>query len=330
MSTILGALKHQFQKLIQQNAAPEPIIALLLPLQDNTNLSVDDQAWLLWNLCDCYALLRDAPNQYSYQVAFHRWSITSLAPERLHWVTSDATQACTLIAAEFGDEWWEWYLYANTHATCTAFNRTARFESHRANASAHLKFGLLSRAQVALSHLESVLSESETWDNMPFATVTFYTFLIEWHTAQKDEHGMQDAATRLLEYLDRWQAQVNTHISKQVNSEALLLGSWEQINANRSADAVWSATHNAACVLARSREFVLAERCFRYLCQCYLWQVHYSLTPYAYALYMWVCWENRHELAEIQSLWNFSPQLSAHQIKQFAPELSPVLGIIDS
>jgi len=105
----------------------------------------------------------------------------------------------------------------------------------------------------------------------------------------------------------------------------LLLGTWDQLNADRPPAAVFIATHNAACALASAKQFASAERLFRILLNG-----HHTLTPYAEALYLLTCWENRHDREEIRDLLHASQGLTLQHFQQFAPELTPVVEEIRS
>ncbi|MCG8366805.1 MAG: hypothetical protein MJA27_26155 [Pseudanabaenales cyanobacterium] len=144
-------------------------------------LSIDDVGWVLWNICDRYAMLRDPESQYRYQSEFHEWSKTHFYPIRLHWVVSDATQALTIIGGGYPDFWWRCYEFANKRSPVMATNRTVRFESHRANAAAYTCFRQFSRAETALGLIEELLAEDPGWVNHNFAEITFATLLVDFH-----------------------------------------------------------------------------------------------------------------------------------------------------
>jgi hypothetical protein len=122
--------------------------------------------------------------------------------------------------------------------------------------------------------------------------------------------------------LDAWLATSQT--TEGMTPEPLL-GTWDQLNADRPPTAVLTATHNAACVLAATRQFAGAERLFR---------IRLSrggtLTPFAEALYLLTCWENRHDMVEISDLLRASKGLSREKLQQFVPDLTPVIEDIGS
>lgn len=315
----IPTVKGEFRRLLSDDAK-EAIVDLLVPLlRSRATLSADDAGWAFWNVCDCYALLRKAKDQYSYQSEFYEWSKSALPSLRFHWVVSDATQALTLIDGGFLDFWWNCYQFANESVPRIAENRTVRFESHRANAAAYTHFREFSRAETALRSLEAVLSEDPLWINRDFATVTWITLLIEFYTAL----GQSEQVARQVEALDRylggWLARLQRPVVWTVEP---LLGSWAQLNADRQPGWIFVAIHNAACALVVARQFVDAERLFRIVLE----ERREGMTTYSKALYLLACWNNRRNKDEIRELlFGFQPVALQHILK-FAPELTEALG----
>ncbi len=310
--------KNTFRQLSEVDTSHESIIALLLSLRAQVHLSEDDTGWALWNLCDQYAMLRDAKSQYVYQSEFHEWSKTNLPPLRLHWVVSDSTQALTLIQGGKIDFWWHCYQFANERAPIIKENRTVRFESHRANANAYIYFREFDRAEAAISSIADVLSEDPAWVNCDFAMVTLKTLLIEFYNAQGQGVKARDAGEEVVRFLDGWLEQIQA--SERVIQEPLL-GTWDQLNADRPPTSVFVATHNAACALAIAKQFTIAEHLFRILLDG-----HSAFTPYAEALYLLACWENRHDRNEVRALLQNSQSQTSKFIHQYAPVLVPIAG----
>lgn len=312
----IQAIKRDFSRLNTHAA----IIELLLPLLDpETSISADDKGWAFWNVCDRYAMLRNAKDQHRYQSEFFEWSKSALPSLRFHWVVSDGTQAMTLIAGDFLDFWWNCYQFANESVPRVAENRTVRFESHRANAAAYTHFQEFSRAETALQSIEAVLSEDSTWLNRNFATVTYTTLLITFYAGLGQSEQIGRRVEDLELYLGEWQR----HFQKSaVRTEYPLLGSWEQLNADRPPEAIYTAIHNAACALVIAKQFVKAERLFRIV----LDEQREGMTEYSKALYLLACWNNRRNKDEIRDLLHGFQNLTLPQVSKFAPELTDVLG----
>jgi pentatricopeptide repeat protein len=260
-------------------------------------------------------MLRDAKNQYPYHLEFHEWSKTNLYPLRLHWVVSDGTQALTLIQGGCGGFWWEWYEFANGTAPKVPENRTARFESHRATAAAYTHFKEFHRAEVALDTMETLLSEDPGWSNREFATITWYTLLVEFYGAQDQVERTHQIGNELIQYLDDWLGSTTNFVG---NGQTPLLGSWEYINGDWLPPSV--AVHNAACAFAKAKEYGAAEQLFRRMLK-----EKPIPTPYGEALFLLACWENRHNIDEIRNALNSSAFLTYQDLQKFTPSLAAVL-----
>jgi len=63
MQIDLDSSKQEFQRLVAEEFGSEKLLALLLRLCDQVDLTPDDTGWVLWNICDWYAVARDAVTQ---------------------------------------------------------------------------------------------------------------------------------------------------------------------------------------------------------------------------------------------------------------------------
>lgn len=305
-------VENTFQKLLLEDLNLEASIELFKALTAEEKLSNEDTGWILWNLCDGYAMRRDAQNQFQYQSEFYRWVNTHFYPERLHWVVSDGTQARTLIDGGYLYPWWQWYIDANERAPIIEQNRNARFESHRATGDALIFFAEYEKAELSLRALEDLLKEDSAWTNHDFAEVTYRTLLIDFYNGTGQTSLLHHTAGQLVQYLDEWSSQPLT----QTTTPDLLLGSWEQINADKGAKALPIAVHNAACALALTDLTSQAEALFRK----YIQQADLP-TSYGQALFLLSCWKNRHDRQEIKNLLNSFKELTTERLLKFAPEL---------
>jgi hypothetical protein len=314
----IQAIKGEFVRLLNEDTK-EAIVALLTPmLHSKESLSADDTGWAFWNICDNYAMLRKAREQYACQAEFYEWSKSALPSLRHHWVVSDATQAMTIIDGGFLDFWWNCYYSANESAPQVAENRAARFESHRANATAYTHFREFRRAETALLALEAVLSEDPLWANRGFAKVTFTTLRLEFYDAQ----GLSEKAGKYVKNLERDLKEWLQRCQKSATFSGIsLLGSWEQLNATRPPGAIFIAIHNAACAFVVAKYFIEAERWFEIV----LSEDQGGMTDYSKALYLLACWNNRHNESEIHDLLHKFQDLPIPQVLKFAPELRKVL-----
>jgi hypothetical protein len=310
--------KQAFRHLLDRDASHMEIIDLLLPFHAESDLPVDDKGWVMWNLCDRFAMLRDAQNQFRYQSEFHEWSKTSLPSLRFHWVVSDGTQAFTLIQGGFLEFWWQWYEFANAHCPRVADNRTVRFESHRANAAAYTHFAEIGRAESALNAIEGLLLEDTAWPNRDFAAATFRTLMINFYGVQGKTNKVVEEADQLVRELDAWLSHARG--ATETTHEEPLLGSWDQLNGSRPPAAVYVAIHNAAIALAETKQFDHAERLFRARLD-----ERRALTSYGQSQYVLACWENRHDTEEIKTLLQQFGGIPSDKLKQWAPALNEAL-----
>ena len=304
--------KARFRELLRQGAPHQEIVALLVRYRATEESSWDDAGWALWNICDRYALLRDADSQYPYQREFRAFAETH-APERMHWVVSDATQALTLISGGYGEFWWDTYLSASAHAPRVPETRNVRFESHRVTAAAFTRSDL-ERANVALEACEAVLSEDPAWVNRDFASVTSKTLLVGFHHARGDQASLRQMVAALENELAEWRTRVPGPDSPPADNGPLL-GSWAQLNANRPDRDIYVALHNAACALTRARRFPSAERFFGIVADG-----GHALTAHGKALQIWACWENRRDRDEVRRLCERAG-LTPQELERYVPEL---------
>lgn len=308
----------RFRELLRQGAAHQDIIALLMRLRATEELSADDVGWVLWNLCDQYAMVRDAERQYRYQREF-RALVETHAPERLHWVVSDSTQALTLIACGYGDFWWD--TSANALVPRVPETRNVRFESHRATAGAFTRSDL-ERATVALEACAALLAEDLAWVNRDFASATLRTLLVGFHHAWGDEESLRQVVAALEGELDEWRTRVPGPDTPPPDGGPR--GSWAQLNATRPGRDIYVALHNAACTLARAGRFPSAERMFGIVAAA-----GHALTAYGRAMQIWACWENRRDRDEVRRLCERT-DLTPQQLERWAPELVNARGGTDA
>ena len=313
--------KARFCELLRRRSPHQDIIALLVRLRAAEELSVDDAGWALWNICDRYAMLRDPDPQFRYQREF-RALMETHAPERLHWVVSDTTQALTLISGGYKDFWWDAYVSANARVPRVPETRNVRFESHRATAAAFTRSDL-ERATAALEACDAVLSEDPVWINRAFASVTAKTLRVDFHHARGDQASLCQMVAALESELAEWCTRVPGPDTPPPDN-APLFGSWSQLNANRPDRDIYVALHNAACALTRARRFPGAERLFGVVADG-----GHALTAYGKALQIWACWENRRDRDEVHRLCERAG-LTPQQLERYAPELVTGLAGVDT
>jgi hypothetical protein len=286
-------------------------------------LSPDDAGWVLWNICDQYALGRanDPITQHRYQCEFLEL-VKRNFPERAHWVVSDGTQAISLMRGGFLDFWCECYQSANDTVPRVEENRTARFQSHRANADSFHHVGEIERMRSALDATAGLLEEDAEWPGQQFATVTHKEQMFEFYAAIGETDKENEIAVDIERVLDDWLRRVDD--AKIVSSEGKpLFGSWQSFTEDRPPTLGFSvAVHDAACKFARNGRFPAAERLFR------VWLDYRGspLNDYGEALFLLSCWRNGHSNEEIRRMLGESKTISPGYLVQIAPEMAEVIG----
>jgi hypothetical protein len=316
----LDASKREFRRLVDEKFGSEELLAFLLGLREQVDLTPDDAGWVLWNICDWYAVVGDSITQHKYQSEFFDL-VRGSFPERAHWVVCDSTQAHTQIRGGFLDFWSECYQFANHNAPNVAENRGARFEAHRANAASYTHFGEIDRAGSALEAMASLLEEDAQWGSEEFASATYKTLLVQFHAATGQIDKVKETADELERELDDWRARmVDARLVRP--KERPLFGSWQYFNAGwLPVPALSVATVNAACEFAETGMFPAAERLFRGQ-----WNRGQTLNEYCAALFLLSCWRNRHNRDEIIGLLNESHSLTAEYLIEVAPEMGDAIG----
>lgn len=310
---MLAQAKSTFRNLVRVDADHHKVIELIEGLRRDVDLSIDDTGWALWNLCDRYAMLRDAEQQHAIHAEFFTWGQEHLAPDRLHWVVSDTTQAWTLIHGGYADRWWRWYRYANDHVPRLPANRNARFESHRVAAASGARFRAFSQAANALQRIEDVIAEDPNWGNLPFMKTTLLELQVAYLSASRQATQVSAVSQSLVASVLTW-IEAADDVAAVPQAERPLLGSWEQLNAMRTPRAVFIAMHNAACVLAEAGLFAEAEALFDLLLER-----NETITAYGEALYLLSCWQRRGHVGEIIDYLSTSKIVTPAALAKFAP-----------
>jgi hypothetical protein len=315
------ASKQEFRRLVDEAFGSEELMALLLALRERADLTPGDRGWVLWNICDQYALGREAVPQHGYQAEFFELTVQSF-PERAHWVVSDSTQARTLIHGGFTDFWWDCYQFANQQAPCVPESRGARFEAHRTNAGSYAFFGEAKRARCALEGLASLLKEDPKWPGQEFASATYDTLLIQFYGVTGQMDHLDETAEDLERMLFAWRARIGE--AEPGPWERPMLGSWAYLNAPRPpANALRVAMANAGCACAENGRFAAAERLFRGH-----WSGGRALTAYCAARFLQSCWRNRHDRDEIARLLREARSLTAEYLVEVAPEMAEAVPCV--
>jgi hypothetical protein len=103
-------------------------------------LSLEEEAWARWNLCDALAMARVYEELITTHNAFLEWAQHNLDQDKLFWVMEDGTQALGWFAGGYGDEWMQIFGELNDMIPASKHNRFHRFQHHRSACNALARF----------------------------------------------------------------------------------------------------------------------------------------------------------------------------------------------
>jgi hypothetical protein len=167
--------------------------------------------------------------------------------------------------------------------------------------------------------MKKLLAENGTWNNREFATAIFLTLLVEFYNTK----GQVDKVAATGKVL---QGQLDDLLRRADDTKGTipevkpLLGSWTQLNADRSPTSVFIAINNAACAFTRVKQFSIAEQLFHVLLDR-----DRTLNAYGEALFLLSCWKNRHNKNEILNQLTACKKITPEKLKKFAPELIDIV-----
>jgi hypothetical protein len=323
----LNGAKQEFRRLVSEDFGSQKMMDFVLRMYDNADLSPDEAGWMLWNICDQYALGRanDPVKQHKYQREFLNL-VQSGFPERGHWVVSDTTQGNSLLRGGFLDFWCDCYDLANQTVPRVQANRTARFQSHRANAYSFGHVGEIERMRAALNEMAVLLDEDAAWLGQQFATVTYKTQMLELCAATKETDKAHVVGKEIELMLESWIEQ--TDESEPIrNKDKPLLGSWQgfldMIEDWGPVGSLLNAVINAAVAFAKHDvSSSAAEHFFRVSAA-----KDRPLNAYTEALFLLSCWRNGHSRETIRRMWSDSQtNSSVGYVVSVAPDLADVIG----
>lgn len=302
---------HSFQELVVRGDH-QGMIELLKNYEQSRKLSVNERGWVYWNVSDGYALLREPELLYANHRAFFEWGKENLAPEQLHWIVSDSTQALSLSLGNYFDHWMDWYQYACDHAPKLDTNRGVRFESHRALGGSIWVLERYSEMGSVLENMNQLIQEDESWSNILFARITYNKQCLAYlhHSSDvREVNLLLDETLNLINNID-WSA-----LDQIKNQE--VVGSWGQLNSSSNSQRdVHIALNNLACILTDIEKVEESVGLFRRLQDS-----GYALNGYAFSKYVWSVWKSEgveavrevlgaNETFEIVELIKHSPVLS--------------------
>lgn len=275
-------IAQAFQETVVQGDH-QGMIDLLKKYEQSSRLSVNERGWVYWNVSDGYALLREPELLYANHREFFEWGKENLAPEQLHWIVSDSTQALSLSLGNYFDHWMDWYQYACDYAPKLDTNRGVRFESHRALGGSLWVLERYSEMDSVLENMNQLIQEDVTWSNTLFAQITYNKQRLAYlyHSGEVGEVNLLlNETMNLINKID-WSA------LDQIKTEEAV-GSWAQLNSpNNSQRAIHIAMNNLACILTDIEKVEKSVELFRRLQDS-----GYALNGYAFSKYVCSVWKS--------------------------------------
>ena len=316
---------ENFNRLIAEEKNEEKneeILVLLEEARNNRTLTVEEKAWVYWNISDTLAIMRKPHQEYEIHCDFVEWGKIALAPDKLHWFVSDGTQSLTLSLGHYFEEWYDWYLYACEHSLRNESNRGVRFESHRAAVSSLLKLEKFSNIDVPLINMLDLIQEDREWGNKPFAELTYYSFLLE-KAFKLDEQALIKESLEKIDYLINHRLlEILEDSIIPMECDHLVLGSWEQLNTSRlSKCSITIALNNLGCAFTRLKMHEESVRVFNLA-------IKYNLkfNKYGLSLYLLSIWSLHNSSLKVVKAWKRNGEKISNikDLFQIAPELKNV------
>lgn len=233
---------------LKQKSKHKQLIKLLQEYKLSEELSLDETAWVYWNISDRYAMLQDPMAEYANHCEFFDWSINNLNADKYHWITSDATQALTLTLGGFQERWMEWYDYALNSSAKNPGNFGVRFESHRATAAILNHIKNHDTASKVYKNWEKLLGEM--YVDSEYYKLAYLTSILEYYhllgKSTKADKVMRLALKEMENVAMKW-------MELPDNDKRHLPGSWKDMNAIRhSKKSLLVAINNLGCKLGIS------------------------------------------------------------------------------
>ncbi len=180
----------------------------------------EDIAWIMWNISDLYALMRDSENLYKNHIRFSEHLKTMSAPY-LFWCVCDSSQKFTLQLGGYNDLWYDLYRYAcEKNQIVTDENEYIAFEAHRAALSRHKQF------KCGTMNLNFAMNESYKFLQQVKNSEQYEFYFLINHSQLMTVFGMQGIPKI---------TNICKDLSKPDNKSNYCYGEWQRLNSPRSA-----------------------------------------------------------------------------------------------
>ncbi|KLU54140.1 hypothetical protein EL84_18205 [Paenibacillus sp. VT-400] len=307
---------HSFQELVVRGDH-QGMIELLKNYEQSRPLSVNEQGWVYWNVSDGYALLREPEPLYANHREFFKWGKENLAPEQLHWIVSDSTQALSLSLGNYFDHWMDWYQYACDHAPKLDTNRGVRFESHRAMGGSLWVLERYSEMDSVLENMNQLIQEDETWSNILFARITYNKQRLAYMHHAGDFAGVEALVNETMDWID----EINDG-AMPISRKDEVVGSWEDINVSRNSQRdINIALNNLACILTDIEKYEESVKLFMHI-----QERGHHMNAYGFSKWIYSIWKTRGTEAVKDALAVNASYVIADLVKH-TPELLEIKGL---
>ncbi|MDT9718558.1 hypothetical protein QVE09_06580 [Paenibacillus sp. ClWae2A] len=305
-----------FQEFVVQDDH-QGMIDLLKEYEQSSKLSVNERGWVYWNISDGYALLRESELLFANHREFFEWGKENLAPEQLHWIVSDSTQALSLSLGNYFDHWIDWYHYACDHAPKLDTNRGVRFESHRALGGSLWVLERYSEMDSVLENMNELIQEDETWSNTLFARITYNKQRLTRLYHAGDVVGVQALLNETMDSID----DINVG-ALPISRKDEVVGSWEDINVSRNSQRdINIALNNLACILTDIERYEESMKLFMQI-----QERDHRMNAYGSSKWIYSIWKTRGTDAVKKALADNAACEIADLVKH-TPELSEIKGL---
>ncbi|WP_339260595.1 hypothetical protein MKZ12_12225 [Paenibacillus sp. FSL R5-0713] len=309
-------IAQAFQEFVVQDDH-QGMIDLLKKYEQSRRLSVHERGWVYWNISDGYALLRKSELLFANHREFFEWGKENLAPEQLHWIVSDSTQALSLSLGNYFDHWIDWYHYACDHAPKLDTNRGVRFESHRALGGSLWVLERYSEMDSVLENMNELIKEDETWSNTLFARITYNKQRLTRLYHAGDVVGVQALVNETMDSID----DINVG-ALPISRKDEVVGSWEDINVSRNSQRdINIALNNLACILTDIERYEESMKLFMQI-----QERDHRMNAYGSSKWIYSIWKTRGTEAVKDALSANASYELADLIKH-TPELSEIKGL---
>lgn len=251
---------------LQNNNERAKIVDLLTASIKVENFNDEERCWALWNISDNLASMKNSNDELINHKLFEK-QILMMDYKYLHWIVSDATQKMTLIIGGYEPYWFDLYRFACQQSIKSVENQRVRFESHRASVAIPLVLNYnynKDDSLFALNNMKDMLPELKNDFNYKFYELAYFTQYISMYTLLDNISGIV-VEESLYSFSDMVKY-LSSDTSEHDDNDIYLLGSWQQLNRDRSRyNQAKTGINNYIISLINAGKYKIALDCYRKL-----------------------------------------------------------------